>query len=97
MGVSSVDAIKVDIEGGEYALLTGAETTLKQIRPLLIIELVDQLLRRSGRSRKEVVDLLHRHDYLIFEIEDSNDTICLPRDNSNCARLQSTSWASLVE
>jgi len=53
------DVLKMDVEGAETEVLRGMQHTLSTLRPrLLAIEVVDELLRRAGSSRTELVSLL---------------------------------------
>jgi FkbM family methyltransferase len=54
-GLSKVDFVKVDIEGGEMSLLDGAERTLTKFKPLIYMELNDAWLSTIGSSSEAVV------------------------------------------
>jgi FkbM family methyltransferase len=62
-GVSRVDVLKIDVEGAELQVLKGAEETLAQYRPVLLVELDDQLLQSMGTSSAEVVAFLGQRGY----------------------------------
>ncbi len=49
-----VDLVKVDVEGGEAAVLDGATRTLAKHRPVLLLELFDPFLRREGSGADAV-------------------------------------------
>lgn len=38
LGISDVDFIKIDVEGAEYFVIKGAEQTIRQYKPVIIIE-----------------------------------------------------------
>ncbi|MGH9299419.1 MAG: FkbM family methyltransferase [Acidimicrobiales bacterium] len=61
--LTRVDVVKVDVEGAEHALLCGATRTLRELRPILMMELQEQSLVAQGSSAREVVRLLQEHDY----------------------------------
>ena len=61
--ISSVDLIKIDIEGSEYRALRGAVRTLQTCRPTILIELSDQALQRNQSSTKAVKELLRSFGY----------------------------------
>lgn len=68
--IDHVDLMKIDIEGGEYAALQGAEGLLSEQRiGCLLFELVDWAASRYGHSASMLVELLRRHGYGLFAIE----------------------------
>lgn len=62
-GLAAVGAIKMDVEGGEFAALDGARNILARDHPILLLEVNDEMLRRQGSSRDALTDLLHASDY----------------------------------
>lgn len=85
--ISKVDFVKVDIEGGEFNFLRGAEETLDHFSPIMIIELKERLLARSLSSDKEVIALLESHGYLCYWISGSEDAVCIPSSQRKQIRL----------
>jgi FkbM family methyltransferase len=65
-GLARVDVIKMDIEGAEMAALRGAVETLRQFKPVLLIELSDRSLRHQGSGSGEVLAWLERQGYRTF-------------------------------
>jgi FkbM family methyltransferase len=63
MDVSSLDLIKIDIEGSEFCALRGAKQILREHRPTLLIELNEAALRRCNSSTQDVKELLGEHGY----------------------------------
>jgi hypothetical protein len=61
--LSRVDFIKIDVEGFEMEVLSGAENALLKYRPMLCVEVNDEHLRRFGSSEDELMDFLARHRY----------------------------------
>ncbi|MBK9282900.1 MAG: FkbM family methyltransferase [Sphingobacteriaceae bacterium] len=58
-----IDVIKIDVEGYEYNVLKGSAKILKEIRPLLFIEVDDINLKQYGSSAKQLINLLHENNY----------------------------------
>jgi FkbM family methyltransferase len=46
------DAVKIDVEGHELAVLRGAERTLREHRPLLVLEVHDESRDPDGRTSR---------------------------------------------
>jgi FkbM family methyltransferase len=65
-GVARVDVIKMDIEGAEMAALRGAAETLRQFKPVLLIEISDRSLQHQGTGSGEVLEWLQRQGYRMF-------------------------------
>jgi FkbM family methyltransferase len=61
--LTKVDFIKIDVEGFEMEVLSGAENALLKYRPMLCVEVNDEHLRRFGSSEDELMDFLARHRY----------------------------------
>jgi FkbM family methyltransferase len=57
------DIVKIDVEGYELAVLSGARGTLERQRPRLFLELHPERLRELGGSAAEVVQLLSALGY----------------------------------
>jgi FkbM family methyltransferase len=83
MDVSRVDLIKVDIEGGEFNFLKGAVGTLERYSPILVVELRDALLKRSGSSVSEVVRFLNQLRYKVYSVDGTPDAVCIPFSKIN--------------
>ncbi len=56
------DFIKMDVEGAELQALRGCERLLKEVRPILYIEV-------SPENQKSVSDLFRQYDYEIFHLK----------------------------
>lgn len=66
-----VDFIKLDVEGGELAVLRGAESTLQRYRPVLLFECTQTGLSCFGFTPIEVFEFLtQKHSYSIFLLKD---------------------------
>lgn len=54
--LTRVDAIKIDVEGAEWAVCQGAARTLREDRPLLLIEFNRQALQKTGMAATELFE-----------------------------------------
>jgi FkbM family methyltransferase len=68
---SRVDIMKVDVQGSELAFLDGAENTIREQRPYIIIKL--------DHTSREVLGKITSFDYNIYRIDDRSDFACVPR------------------
>lgn len=68
MQLSRVDLIKIDIEGGEYDCLLGAENTLKQFQPMLIVEVQEFSAYKAGWKPEDLFEYLKKFGYEFFVI-----------------------------
>ena len=76
-GLERIDLIKVDIEGREELMPRGAQNTLLELRPIVLLELIDDHLRRSGSSRAGVERLLKAPGSRSTWFPGSNDVVAL--------------------
>ena len=59
--------LKVDTEGAEGLVFTGALATLRAYRPILLSELDDRLLKGFGWSSGKVIQLLNDAGYVVID------------------------------
>jgi FkbM family methyltransferase len=69
--IQRLDFLKIDIEGGEYAALLGAQTLLERFRPIVIAELNSACLSRDQRTPDDVLRLLYEAGYRCKRTADS--------------------------
>ena len=67
--LSSIRAIKIDAEGSEAAFFRGAETILRDLRPILFIEFNDWLLQQAQTSAEQLSRTLVERGYSVFVLE----------------------------
>jgi hypothetical protein len=66
-GMSRIDLIKMDIEGGELAALMGAGAVLRDQRDVaLVVEMCDRHARRFGYSVEEIEGHLRSQGFHLF-------------------------------
>jgi FkbM family methyltransferase len=76
--VSSVEFMKMDIEGSEFKALSGAQNTIEKYKPPILIELNEKASRACGSSTSEVKSLLASFGYRGFLIGKSSLSSILP-------------------
>ena len=68
--LAKIDVIKLDIEGAEIRALRGADTVLREMRPLLLVEVSEASLRHQSGSPVELRDFLKGYDYVMFDLDE---------------------------
>ncbi|MBN1816607.1 MAG: FkbM family methyltransferase [Sedimentisphaerales bacterium] len=63
--VQCVDLVKLDVDGHEYAVLTGGERIFRRCRPLLIIEIVDWHFKQVDQNP---LQLLQKWGYRFWNL-----------------------------
>ncbi len=62
-GVKKIHAIKADTEGFELQVLMGAAEILEKDKPVLLLELEDEQLKKMGSSAAELIHFLNQKGY----------------------------------
>jgi FkbM family methyltransferase len=81
--IQQIDLIKMDTEGTEDTILSKAETVLKNLRPIIICEVLTQELARS------IENILNPHGFLYFKFDEAGknlspvDQLSLVLDKTN--------------
>ena len=74
-----VDFIKLDVEGAELDVLVGAERLMAESKPILLIEIRDDILSMAGRSSPDVTRHLDKIGYVPIGVFES-DLIFMHRE-----------------
>jgi hypothetical protein len=79
-GVRRIDIMKVDIEGAEFAMLSGSDAVFSGAnRPAIILELNRSAQSRLGTNLDEVRAFLAAHGYKVHRVTDLSPFV--PRDD----------------
>jgi FkbM family methyltransferase len=69
-GVTRLDFIKIDVEGGELHVLRGGERTIKEFKPALLIEIEARHTARYQYAPEDIVDWFTERDYAMYTWRD---------------------------
>ncbi len=67
-GVEQADMIKADVEGAEMLLLAGMKETIVKSRPVIFMEIRNELLNKFGYRLTDIYEFLYRYNYSGYEI-----------------------------
>ena len=65
---TSVDCIKIDVEGAEMEVLKGASGVLEKYQPVVFIEIINELLQKFGSGYIEMYLFFESMGYQAYEI-----------------------------
>ncbi len=83
-GLSKLDLIKLDVEGFEYAVLTGGEETIGKYKPLIIIEICDANLKDNNSSARELVGFLENLGYAVSNVTNNQTLHSYSNELTDC-------------
>lgn len=87
--------MKIDVEGAEMMVFTGAQRLLHEYQPSLVFE-ADANMQRFGISRRDLFAELQRHaPYRIFAIAPTSELIPI-RENEDPDLLPHTDYAAVA-
>ena len=64
----SARLVTIDVEGHEDPILRGAERLLSEVRPVMVLEVIAQLLSRGQSSPEEIARRMRDHGYRLYEM-----------------------------
>jgi FkbM family methyltransferase len=83
--IERVDLIKIDIEGGESAALSGAAQLLSGAhKPILFFEALDSACANHGITWLDTIDTVRRFGYRVYQIDTAN-YVGLPQETAAAA------------
>jgi len=66
-----IDLIKIDIDGYDFEAVQGAVKIMERIKPIMVIELVDEALRMHGFNKQNVIDFMTENKYTNTKVLDN--------------------------
>lgn len=76
LGLERLNLLKLDIEGGEYFALLGAEKTILRCRPIIVLEMNSAIAVRAGYTGRDIYDLLTKWNYRHYSISGNTEQYC---------------------
>ncbi len=73
-GLDPPRGVKIDVEGAELAVLTGAAKTLKQHRPWIVVEYSVDNTSNAGYDRSRILSFLEESGYTVGGLFRNKDT-----------------------
>ena len=67
--INQIDIIKIDIEGSEIFALKGMSRTIENLRPVILIEVLEENLLKVDSSKEEVFNFFFTRKYRAFLIK----------------------------
>lgn len=83
------DVIKIDVEGGELAVLRGASEVLRRDQPVILCEIEDRRTRQWGYGAEQILEYISGLGYNWYSV--GRDGTLRP-----CGNLAEDSWQNLV-
>jgi FkbM family methyltransferase len=93
--------MKVDVEGGEFSVFSGAQRTLSTYRPAVISEIWCKPTKADGHSGAELVRMFEKIDYVVRNPNDPGarpgldlvgEIICIPKEQYDPSLLFGKNW-----
>jgi FkbM family methyltransferase len=72
-GFSRLDVIKIDVEGAELPVLRGAINSIREQRPLILVEISKSNFAAAGYTPVQLSDFLQAEGYQLFGISHSGN------------------------
>jgi FkbM family methyltransferase len=73
-GLPRVDLVKMDVDGFECDVLSGAGVTLAKDAPIFVMEIAPYALQERGKSVNELLDYFSAHQYKFYDERDEAST-----------------------
>jgi len=85
--IGCISAMKVDAEGSEVNIFRGATKLLDSVRPTVIFESNDVVLRQAKTSALALTEIFYGHAYCLFEINGTTIRRLGRKESPRCSEL----------
>ncbi|MBL4862663.1 MAG: FkbM family methyltransferase [Crocinitomicaceae bacterium] len=83
LNIEKINLIKIDIEGAELFALKGMQNTIKKFRPIIVMEISEDVLQNSSIKSTDVIDFMEEFDYSRCAINQNGEQIDISHDHQN--------------
>jgi FkbM family methyltransferase len=66
--IKKVDLVKIDVEGCEPWVIEGMKETMRNLKPVIMIEVLDERLNTVNSSKEQLFELFSENNYSAYEI-----------------------------
>lgn len=77
--IKSIDVLKLDIEGSEFAALSGAKNTIQKHRPAIVLGIKKGALEACGASFGQLEQWLKDMKYIAYRLKQNSESFSLER------------------
>lgn len=98
-GINKIDMIKIDVEGYEYEVLEGAIETIRETKPLIYFEYIDNYVAERGVTLEKFKSLLQPLGYSFSWMNQKFPNLSLTSEtpsNYVIAATNNDRWVSLM-
>lgn len=67
--INKLDFIKIDTDGHEYSVLIGGRQTIKRLKPVILFEVGDYLLKEHNIKFQSFLDFFGKNNYRLFNTQ----------------------------
>lgn len=78
-----LDIIKIDIEGAEYFAIEGMKNTLKSFKPIIIMEISEDVLKNSSVNKSDILELMQSLNYQQKALSEEGETMDMSTNTNN--------------
>lgn len=78
-GIKNIDVIKLDIEGSEFAALSGAKNTIQKFRPAIMLGINKGSMAACGVTFEQISQWLKDMNYVAYKLNQTYDNYSLEK------------------
>lgn len=91
--IKKLDVIKLDVDGFEVKVFKGAEETLSNLKPIILLELAPSWLKEKGDNVEDIINILRKNEYTFYDEITFNQ---IPNINSLVGEIRPESGVNVI-